>query len=192
MKVRLTLLFSTIISISSIAQISFGVKGGVSLSDIRYEMLPSSLSTFLETKTSAGFYLGMFSEFRLSNTISIIPEIQFSQRGYKLAYDGSNLTINYLELPVLLSFSVKKLGIDIGPNVSYRVSSTADIYKNFDFGLNGGLRLNLTNKLFVTGRYYYGISTIAEIDLRDQNNVPLGTVIFHNSSIQIGIGYKIK
>jgi Outer membrane protein beta-barrel domain len=181
-------------SFASIGQVSFGVKGGINVNEIASKEIPTSFAYLFETEASIGFHFGLFTKLKLGKKFDLIPELQFSQRGYKIVSGGtkSNLNIGYLELPILLSYSIKFLSIEIGPNISYRITSTVDAYKDFDFGLNGGIRVKLTDNFFASSRYYYGISAISEFEFRDVNNQFLGKVTEHNRTIQIGIGYIIK
>lgn len=192
MRVVLLVCILAITCASALAQVSFGVKAGVNFNELVWTPAPKGFS--LDNTSGLGFHLGFYSRVKIGGNFSLIPELQLSQRGVSISSGGStsNFNIYYLEVPILLSYNVKKIGIDLGPNVSYRITSTLDVYKDFDFGLNGGIRFDLTERIFILGRYYYGLTTISTIDLRDQNNNPLGLIGERSRSVQIGIGYKLK
>lgn len=158
----LILLLSACYFTSSLAQVSFGVKGGINLNSIVTKDIPSS-SPSNQSEMAVGFHIGLFSQIKLTQRINLIPEIQYSQRGVKYTSGGNSGTINvnYLEFPALVSYSIKSFAIDFGPQVAYRLSSTIDIYKDFDFGLVGGVRFNFAKDFFVIGRYYYGATAIS-------------------------------
>lgn len=197
MRIVLSFLVVVVIIKSSVSQISFGVKGGLNLTKTVYNNLPIGFTSDNEPSWTSGLHIGVYGQVKLSENLSIIPELQFSQRGYKVTYAvtkiNSSVGISYLELPILLSYRIKPIGIDFGPNISYRLSSTlTDAYKDFDFGVEGGIRAYLTEKIFITARYYYGITEISEIIFFDFSGRTVGTVTEHNRAIQFGIGYKIK
>jgi hypothetical protein len=49
----------------------------------------------------------------------------------------------------MASYSIKSFAIDFGPQVAYRLSSTLDAYKDFDFGLVGSVRFNFAKDFFL-------------------------------------------
>jgi opacity protein-like surface antigen len=57
----------------------------------------------------------------------------------------------------------------------------------FDFGLNLGASYDLTEKIFIQGRYNFGISTV---DKNSTNGVSTDSWNTKNSVIQISTGYK--
>lgn len=197
MRIGFSFLLFVAITKSSVSQVSFGVKGGLNLTKTIYNNLPIGFTSDNEPVWTSGLHVGVYGQVKLSENLSLIPELQFSQRGYKVTYASTNVSssirINYLELPLLLSYRIKPIGIEFGPNISYKLSSTlANAYKDFDFGLEGGLRAYLSEKVFITARYYYGIATIGEIVFFDSRGRTLGSVTERNRAIQFGIGYKIK
>ncbi|MFM8834631.1 MAG: porin family protein [Cytophagales bacterium] len=192
MKSALLVCFLCLICASAIAQVSFGVKGGVNFNEMVYTPVPKGFS--IDNNSGIGFHLGFYSSLKIGQNFLFIPELQLSQRGVSVSSGGStsNFNIHYLELPLLFSYRLKKLGLDIGPNISFRISSKVDVYEGFDFGLNGGLRFDLTERFFLTGRYYYGLTDISTIEFRDPFNNLLTRTGERSRSVQFGIGYKIK
>lgn len=178
--------------LTSKAQISFGVKGGINFNNTVIKDVPPLFSLPSQSEVAVGFHIGLFSQIKLTNRLNLIPEFQYSQRGAKYNSGSMNININYLELPIMASYSIKSFALDFGPQVAYRLSSTIDIYKDFDFGLVGGVRFNFAKDFFVIGRYYYGATAISEIEFRDANNNFLGKAGEYNRSFQVGIGYKIN
>ena len=192
----IVLLVSTC-TLTSFAQVSFGVKGGVNSAKTIYNKLPLGFTSNNEPSWKSGLQIGIFGQFKLNEKLSLIPELQFIQRGYRVTYAATNYSssveINYLELPIFLSYRIKSVGIDFGPNISYQLSSSLKkAYENFDFGLEGGLRIYLNKKIFMTARYYYGMMTVSEITFFNSAGGISGNVTEQNRSFQISLGYKIK
>jgi hypothetical protein len=133
----------------------------------------------------------------LVERLTISPELQFIQKGADSGNERINL--NYLELPVVFSFApVRILSLEAGPSISYLVSaktsnpSARDVIspfdKPFDFGLNAGVGINLTNKISITGRYYYGLSSVRSFPQTLPDTNPTCT----NRNFQMGISYLFK
>lgn len=186
--------FLSIICGSGFGQVSFGLKGGVNLNNIVTKDVPASIPFINQNDVAIGFHIGLFSQIKLTDRLSLIPELQYSQRGVKYTSGGNSRTIkvNYLELPILASYSIKSFAIDFGPQVSYRLSSTIDAYKDFDFGLIGGARFNFAGNFSMIAKYYYGLTAISEIAFTNSNGQSLGNAGDYSRNIQFGIGYKIK
>jgi hypothetical protein len=194
MKVLILCLVLAICSQVSVAQVSFGVKGGLNANYVTFRFQG-------ERQTSSGldFHLGGYVNIPLNKKFSFRPELQFSRRGndyYKL---------DYIELPLLLSYSpIKFMEIELGTNVGYLLSKNATFFSLNDFnrldvGLTSGLRFNLPKGFFIASRYYYGFSSFLSGSYRALNsNDPLITnsgdnnFYYYNRTIQLSIGYKIK
>lgn len=121
--------------------IRFGVKGGLNLSSLNGD---NSLDYWSGFKYKTGFHIGGIVEFKLSDKISIQPELLFSSQGYKSDvnidfyfeqypdYDESlsasqideKVTFNYLNLPIMgkLHFS-EKFNLEFGPQIGFLMSA---------------------------------------------------------------------
>jgi len=154
------------------------------------------------------YQVGMFMEYRFTDKFSVAPEIVFAAQGGK--YDTNLMGaefketdyVNYINVPVMMKFYVvPELSIDFGPQVGFNVYSkntteakaggesgkeTTDVkdYTNdVDFGLGLGLTYNITNDVFVQGRYTMGLTKVfKENDLLIDNS--------KNGNAQISIGYR--
>lgn len=179
--------------VSSFAQVSFGVKGGLNFNQVAISDAPAS-----NIQMATGFHVGGYAQIGLTKKISFIPELQYCQRGYKDSGGGSNTTINinYVEAPLLLSYSLHKIiGLDLGVDPSFKISTNSIVsYNSFDFGAIGGVRANLTSKFFLTARYYNGFLSISDVQYNNGPQPTYGQPPDHTAKtrmIQLGIGYKI-
>lgn len=162
----------------AISQVTFGVKGGVNLNRLVIGNLPEFYD--LETNSSLGYHVSVFSRIELSSKFSLIPELQFIQKGYKMTEkvagtsNEAHYKINYLEIPMVIAYSpAKLLGLEVGPTAGLHLGtkvvsdagrySVDDVHESFEFGLVSGLRFNFSERFSVVCRYYHGLSTIAEI-----------------------------
>ncbi|MBX2899028.1 MAG: PorT family protein [Cyclobacteriaceae bacterium] len=201
MKKLFCLLFIAI-SFQSIGQFSIGAKIG---SNINY--IGSSVSGGNVYRTNIGFHAGIFVQLPIKDKFSLIPEVQYIQKGADVAFSNGfsssteRINLNYIELPILLSYSpIKQINIDLGPNFALMTSSKAtgvfsnanldNVYSKFDFNISGGMRWNVASKVSVIGRYNYGLSKIEE-----NNNVVVNgkttKATYSNRTIQFGLSYQI-
>ena len=196
----LTYIIATI-SLCSYGQISFGLKAGLNINS-----LGASSSVVADNyKSNLGFHFGVYGQVKLNDRLFFIPELQFNQRGASTnssTNTNGRINLNYIDFPILFSYQpIKKISIDLGPNLSYKLSAVATsgsssnnvdnlFDKNFDIGVSTGVRFNVTDKISIIGRYYYAISSVTEITYADINNNKT-QVTLANRTLQFGISYKL-
>lgn len=167
-----------VLGVSSVnaQMLKFGLKAGANFSNLEGSNVSGS--------TYTSFHFGAVVELKLLENLSLQPELVYSSQGTKVnsaAFDDINY--NYITVPVLAKFYLtsKKLSLDVGPQFSFLVNeSVADQFEGetFDFGLAGGLGYNITDHIFVQGRYVLGL-TEASKDAEVTNRV-----------IQLSLGYR--
>jgi Outer membrane protein beta-barrel domain len=203
MKTSVLILLLSVCDLTCVAQVSFGLKGGLNLNYMLYKYeLNGFNSGSPDPNTNVGFHLGGYLQVQLSTKFFFQPELQFSRRG------TGDVDLNYLELPLLVSFApFKTVQFEMGPNVAFLVSASrpffSDYKRNFDVGITGGLRYSLPKGFFISARYYYGLSPAHSVDLKKMYqslnpNDPLilssgsMTLDTYSRNIQFSVGYKIK
>lgn len=158
----------------------FGVKGGLNLSNLYVDDVQDE-----NMKTS--FNLGLYAKIPLAKGFSLQPELLYSGKGAKLAYNNVLLgtgeyrfNLNYVELPVLAVVNIaKNLNLQAGGYAAYLAaanitrlnSSTSTIdkikdlktsdFNRFDYGLAGGLGLDVQN-FTIGARYNYGLNQVGK------------------------------
>ncbi len=198
---KLSILFISMVLATGAAfaqkQFTFGPKFGMDLTNFWGKDLPHGMQF--------NYQAGAFMEYRFNNKFSIAPEVVFAAQGGKMDaayfYDGiSNADImfnfNYINIPIMLKlYASPKFSIDFGPQVGFNVyhkatvkakadgasaSYTDDIegVKSVDFGLGLGATYNITNDVFVQGRYTMGLTKVFE-----EGDV-------YNGNIQLAVGYR--
>ncbi len=149
-----------------------------------------------------GFSAGAFAELNFTSKWGIQPELLFNQTQtqtasnfndvYEEGINNRNVSLNYLSIPVLLSWKIiPLLSIQVGPqfgilmNTSQNITANGvDAVKNGDFSMVGGAQLNLGG-LRVGARYVYGFTDI-------NNLPPPGSVdTWKNQNFQLYIGIRI-
>lgn len=116
----------------------FGVKGGLSgVSDINEDY-------------DTSFYIGVFSETRLSRKWSLQNEVLISPSD------------NFLEIPILIKYHISdKFEIFLGPKLDLVLDSTSEIPSPdnpINLSLAAGVQYNISKQFFVEGRYSKGLT----------------------------------
>jgi len=137
--------------------VKFGIRAGMNLSNIS----KSGDYNDLTTGSKTGFNAGVFAEIPLVTVLSIQPEVQFSQKGFKS--NGTFLTnpyeykqtINFIEVPLLVKIKpTRNFGILVGPQFSFLSSTKTQFttanteYENIVKEDNDNLRKNILGGVF--------------------------------------------
>jgi len=168
MKKLLIILILGIISTSSIYSQTYGIKAGLSVSN-----LATNDGDIEKDESRKGFTAGVFANYPIG-IFAIQPELLFTQKGatYSDLGNGVQAKIDYIELPVSLQFNLlSPLYVYAGPQfsyltssrVEYEVTSNTDViidndesnYNRFDVGgvIGVGLRINTA---FIDARFSKG------------------------------------
>lgn len=162
------------------------------------------------------YQAGLFMEYRFTDRLSVAPEVVFAAQGGKYEIKKSNDYykeadhINYINVPVMLKiYVIPELSIDLGPQVGFNIYSkntaelkdggekekvTTDLKKftnSVDFGLGLGLTYNITEEVFVQGRYTMGLTKV--FNTKDYDKVAMEILGFDNpkhANGQISIGFR--
>ena len=203
MKKFMVLIAAAIVSVSAMAQVQFGGKVGVDMTnfwgpDVEHGMKP-------------GYQVGLIMEYKVTPKFGIAPEVVFAAQGGKskaLAFDinnhGLELTstdikynANYINVPLMFKFyATPEFSIDLGPQVGFNVynkvkvkgdDETYDLKdgtKPVDFGMGLGATFNITDNAFVQARYTLGLTKVFKEDY------VLGENKAKNGNVQIAFGMK--
>ena len=155
----------------------FSVKAGANLFVLR--------SDNDETKNyshgKVGFTLGVGYDLKLSKSISIKPEFNYSFQQAREEYHGSNLTANYIQVPLVFRYHVNNGPVVLyaGPQVSFLTSAKttadnvpdADISGDLnqtDFGIAWGIATSPNRKgIFFDLRVYNGLMDVYKAEYDD-------------------------
>ncbi|WP_353780038.1 outer membrane beta-barrel protein [Winogradskyella sp. 3972H.M.0a.05] len=163
------------ISFCTAQDVKYGVKAGMSISNMDYEGTP-----IVRNEHRNGFVFGVFIEYGLTEKLSLVPELQFSGEGANL----EGFRNDYINLPVLLKYTFfEKLGLGIGPQAGLKVNKKNDGFKNMVFSGVGYIEYAITDEFALDARYNYGFSNVFD----DEPGFPEAKT----GVIQFGINYKI-
>lgn len=160
-------------------QISGGIKGGLTMSNLYIDR-----DNLDDENARFGFHAGLFSQIMYLETFGIQPEILYSAKGTKATYGGLinqtvNFYLNYLEVPIFLVLRpLEILEFQAGPYLGLLLNSeikysgniegydeiSRDNFKTLDYGIGAGVALNLGN-LQAGVRYNIGLQQLADSDI---------------------------
>lgn len=176
MKKLFLIVLSVLLVLPAFSQFKFGLKAGLSTTNLKMEDLITLSSGGTDYTVDAlkganyGFHAGLFSRLTISG-FYVQPELMFTSRTDEytvtdLDNPASALIkkqkFNQLELPVMLGFKIGPLRLNAGPAARMLIGSPKDLIENPDFktvynklsfGYQAGLGVDLLKKLTVDLRY---------------------------------------
>jgi hypothetical protein len=182
---------STLTSMSFAQGFHVGVKAGANIFKLD--------GTSMKDEFKFGYNLGGFAELNFSEKWGIQPEVMWNQTNYRTAtnfneiYPGGKSDVegklNYLSIPVLLSFSPAKfISFQAGPQFGILLNKDKTLFDNGkeafkggDFSMLGGVQLNI-GSLKLGGRYVVGLANINDIDEKEK---------WKNQGFQVYLGTRI-
>lgn len=199
------LLFALLLAVSTAinaqtSPISFGVKGGYSLSNLKVA------STSMDSKSF--FYAGILAEKPLSPKIGLQAEVVYTQLGGKdkrpiLSFApsfgniSSDYKLNQIQVPISIKYYLipklsASIGMNFGFNISKKLEESSSLFGNTEENLDSVKTLNLfpflgaeykiTEKFFVDARYNFNFF---EINKSNDVSTKVGF-------LQAGVGYRFK
>lgn len=202
--ILLAILFITSLSFSQ--GISYGIRGGLNVSNADFEVSAEGTSVSFDTDARTSFYVGGFAEFGLKDSSHKIQTgLTFHGNGAILNEDGDEVAfkISQLNVPLLFKFAAAEglylnAGIYAGAIIdvegeleSGSITETEDLtdeFKTLDFGLSVGAEYNFSNGLFLEARYNYGLVNV--LDATEDFDFQGVDVTFKNRFFTVGLGYK--
>lgn len=108
------------------AQVEYGIRGGLNMSNLEGDVE--------NTENYYSFHIGFFTSFKITDRLSIQPEIQYSSQGADYEYtfseadlqgsEDGELRFQYLNLPVMFKFDIAKgFFVQAGPQAGYLAHS---------------------------------------------------------------------
>lgn len=193
-------------SLVATAQINFGVKGGVNLSDL------NSSSSLIKLDSKASYHVGVMAEILLGGKFGIQPEILYSAQGAEFKSKiqgveaGGKLKLDYISVPVMAKiYIIPGLSVEAGPQFSFNTSSKTElgalglkkdfdvkkIIKKYDVSLCFGAGYKFS-KFSVNARYNLGVSDIYKDGGSDSDidiNKIFSTDKLRNGVLQVSVGF---
>jgi hypothetical protein len=201
---KLIMLLAMLATMSASAQVQFGAKVGVDLTNF--------WGKDVDHKMTLNYQVGLMMEYKFSRAFAVAPEVVFAAQGngeitlHNAGWVGENINdayityhTNYINVPVMLKYyAMPALSIDFGPQVGFNVYSKYTVNsrdgnddykyvinnkkytKAIDFGLGLGATYNMTDNAFVQARYTLGLTQVFKEDLYESKT----------GNIQLAFGIK--
>ena len=203
-KIFFLFLFALGLAHGASGQFSAGLIGGINFSNVDFGNI--DVSSLFESKVKTSFFLGVVTKYQLNEKLTVISDIQISQKGYRVenisVSNDSKFRNVYLDILPEISYQVHdNIGIGIGMNIGVELSEgqklgsanwmstkAVDFFNSPDFGVFGTIRFS-RNELFLLVRYNLGLSNIANFSYTDVNGNLIGDGKQINRNFQIGMGY---
>ena len=159
--------------------IRFGVKAGANFANQSGDDVPD-----VDKEGITSYHAGLVAEVKLLDGFAIQPELLYSTQGasYKNAGEEFKNELGYLSIPVVAKIGLSKsVNLELGPQASFLLNERKNFdpgdANTFEFGVVGGLGLNITKNLFVQARYGLGLTEATkDADIK-------------NSTIQLSAGF---
>jgi len=191
-KVSFLLVAITVSTLTMAQGFHLGVKGGANLFKIDGKSF--------DEEFQSGYTLGAFSEINFGPKWGIQPEVLWNQSNtrtsteFKDIYptstqDLKNVKLNYLSIPLLLSYRPAKfLTLQAGPQFGILLDQKKNLlengqqaFKKGDLAMLAGAQLNIGG-VKIGGRYQIGLANINDIDNQDK---------WTNQGWQLYAGFRI-
>lgn len=173
------------------AQISFGIKGGLNISDVVINNVndPDAESDF---NFKLGLHGGFFAIAEVGGKTGLSAELLYSNKGVRAI---NNINLHYITLPVFVRYLVaKKLIVEGGPELGYllaaksRYGNVSSWNNQIDLGLDIGMQYYILSNMMLGLRFNAGISNVV-------NDTPVTQqgekIRYQNRVLQLSIGYTL-
>ncbi|MBN2172518.1 MAG: PorT family protein [Bacteroidales bacterium] len=170
-------------------QIRGGLKGGVNISDF---IITKSGDLFQQEQfsTRVSYHIGSYVQQSFTDRLAWQIEVLFSNKGYTYKFENSteNISLNYLNWPLLLVYKpIKLLELEFGPELGYLISGE-DLIQSFDVGIDIGARFNISPKFLAGIRYSNGFPFKLNLDDSESQGYDPR---YQNSVLQFYIGFNL-
>lgn len=143
----------------------------------------------------AGIQFGGSSNFKVTESFSIQPEIMFTQKGSKTTDKNDyylKYRLNYIALPVVASYRFHpRFTAQAGPSFDFLLSAkrdngsgfedVSDLLNRLDLGVTGGMEYTISDRFGLNIRYTYSALKISE-PLGLRNNILAVSLRFYLGS----------
>lgn len=178
-------------------QMKYAVKAGMNFSNAKFENFESDFAL--------RYHVGFLGTFNVSKYLALQTEVQYSQKGWNIPDDFYNkdvsITMHYISFPILLQYTWnERFALATGTEISYNLGTQrkptidgwVDFYEPWDIGVLASVRYHIRPAIAAELRYVHGLSVLFKGDLRDPNNVPLGSYKEgKNRVFQLGMVYYL-
>jgi hypothetical protein len=184
MKFLLTTALAVILlsSTATAQHLNFGIKGGLNIYNVKND-------NNVKYDNSLGYHFGLLAHIHLTKPFAMQPEVLFSRQGAKSPSMDGQLTLDYINLPVMFQYMFDNgFRFQAGPHVAFLMNAKAKLgnassdvkssFNSVDFGVGAGMSyVHPPSGLGIDARYNWGLKNINE------NN----SIKSYNRGVQLGV-----
>lgn len=174
MKKLILIVLSVLIVLPAFSQVKFGLKAGLSTTNLKMEDLKTLTSGETQYVVDAikganyGFHGGAFVRFSMMG-FYLQPELLFASRTYEYTVqeiDNPSEIIkqqfNQLDLPIMLGLRLGPIRLNAGPSARLLINSPKDLiddpdfkamYNGLTFGYQAGIGIDIIKRITIDLRY---------------------------------------
>ncbi len=173
MKKSILIVLSVFLALPAFSQVNFGLKAGVSTTNVKMEDVKTLTSGDTEYLVNAikaanyGFHAGAFVRFSMLG-FYIQPELLFASRTDEYKIEGGVETeivkqqFNRLDLPIMIGAKLGPVRLNAGPAARLLINSPKDLitdpdfkamYNDLTFGYQAGIGVDIIKKITLDLRY---------------------------------------
>lgn len=173
MKKSILIVLSVFLALPAFSQVNFGLKAGVSTTNVQMEDVKTLTSGDTEYLVNAikaanyGFHAGAFVRFSMLG-FYIQPELLFASRTDEYKIEGGVETeivkqqFNRLDLPIMIGAKLGPVRLNAGPAARLLINSPKDLitdpdfkamYNDLTFGYQAGIGVDIIKKITLDLRY---------------------------------------
>jgi hypothetical protein len=188
-KIILAITLIAITTIGAQAQTSFGLKGGMTSSNLTV----SGSGVSISMSSKIGFYAGAFAEIGVSENFAVQPEVLYALLGAQIKNGGQTekMNLSYVNIPVLAKYKMNGFSIFAGPQIGILVSakdqdgnSGKEDFKSTDFSGVFGAGYTTMSGFGFDARYQIGLGNIS-------SDAGMGATL-KNNAFYVGVHYKFN
>ena len=161
-----------------------------------------------------GLQGGVFVSTLFTQTVGARLEIKYTSRGARKPVNSTNtdvykLNLHYVDLPILVTIQVKKIGqVELGLVPGYLFTASGEDnggelpddylvdYRKFDLGTLIGINVGVTPKIAMNVRYSYSIFSIRDLESAGAYYSWMGKIFGHsagdfNNYLTFAVSYQI-
>jgi hypothetical protein len=196
----ISILLATVATAATAQNVRFGLKAGPSYTKFR-GVDPQQLSS-ASNAYRLGFHAGVMAEIKVTDKVSVQPELLYSQKGAKNKLVSDIYTVfSYLDLPIMVKARLgeTRFFLEGGPQFGYLLSAKSTFmsysyderssYEKVDVGYAAGLGYQLASGPLIGFRFNGGLTRLNKPFISGGQIRP--TEDMWNNAFQLYAGYLL-
>jgi opacity protein-like surface antigen len=188
-------------------QVSYGIRAGLNSTNRDW-----SEDNDIDTGDRTGFHAGLIMQYRTDANFIVQPELLYTQKGFNYTIDlplinddVHEITLDYVELPLVLKYDFNLKGFHIqplvAPQIGYAIkaSHTSTLWDSdtdliekinkINYGVDLGLDLMIMNDFLIGARYQIGLADIGLTNYGNEDDHDKADEKLTHKGFMVSLGY---